>query len=105
MKSKYNIQVTDKHIQNGVPKLSNSCPIALAIREAISNLEFIEVTGSDVELQEYDSYDYKTFITDEFIARWVSIFDGDDEEETVVTPFEFVINTKKGTASYVKNLD
>ena len=103
-----NVVVTDKMVKEGVKKDCEHCPVALAIREAISknesNLEFgnddvfVEVGSEFVVIRDKNLPDYEGYFAfqavDEKMKNFVNAFDWHDLFRYIV-PAIFSLNFER----------
>lgn len=86
----YHVVVTREDIENGIRRIGNCCPVALAVYRALgipSELNIIEVD----ETVKYSYSDYEIEIFSYAEELDITNFVYDFDEEKLVFPFEFDI--------------
>ena len=85
------INVTQEDIDKGEAGISNSCPVALAIKRSYGELVRVTVGCTRIYISDIQKTKYKTCQTPLEVVNFMCDFD----RQNPVEPFEFEINPNK----------
>lgn len=90
---KVKLNVNEKCIANGQPQDGSSCPIALALHEAVPEAKYIDVDGQVATFKLEDGWyrKYLPIMAEEFIAN----FDARKDVEPFEAEWEFELDDER----------